>query len=900
VLPCPVVDHPREVGLRILTGVFEPGPGAGGGTARSCPAAARPSREGSGAGSDESLRPGSGTSPFTLTAFQLEAVARARRILGVRGGVVLADAVGLGKTFVALRLVEEMLGTDGNGLVVAPAALRRMWRRQLSRLPGARQRVGVLSHTQLSRGARTPAGPLAGVRLIVVDEAHRFRNPRTRRYAALARRILDSGADGSPAGVLLITATPVNNSVADLYHLIRLFAPDEILGDVGVPSLRGAFEAATRAGGEDCGLGGLRTVVRHLVIRRTRGLVRDRFGETARPGSGVGFPRRASPVVASYPAPGMRELVGRVEALELASYDRDWTSGGRAGDAGGTRALLRLGLLKRLESSPAAARSSLERLRAFGDLVHEAAGAGRVVRPRDRPGAGTDADPLQLVMTDLVAATAAPGTDLDGLAASITRDRRRIDEMVRLLGGKEDPKLAALLDLVDTLATEPMLVFTEFRDTAAYLGRALSAARRVGRIDGTGAWLGRHPAGRRTVVERFAPVSNGRAPPPEREAVDILVATDVLAEGLNLQDARHVVSYDLPWNPVRLLQRIGRVDRLGSQYPEVVPHLFCPDEGLEEVLGLSRRLRWKLDGIVALVGEEGGEELLRALASEHARLPAVLDAAERDGSSDPMEALRTLWVRSRRGGGVDEVLPAARDRCARSVRGPVGTGQADVGCSGLSVATLAVEAGHPAAGLRALVLVAGRGAGRLVEVGGDGSVDEPGDASVAALASALKCADHGITSGDGASTAAVDAREIARRVTAACREREAVDPSRNAAPMPRHDTASRLALRLRAALDDAGSAAHATLLDRAEVVLTRLARPLPPGLEPEAEALLRWQPQGAAELIGRIEGVLRAAPASRPGSPIEPAMGVGTGPVAVLRIAPNPGPSPVDDPPARD
>ena len=120
-----------------------------------------------------------------------------------------------------------------------------------------------------------------------------------------------------------------------------------------------------------------------------------------------------------------------------------------------------------------------------------------------------------------------------------------------LRGGREvhtrrrDPKQAALIALLDRARDEKIVVFTEYRDTAEALWRALAARRRVGRVDGAGAWLGLRPSGRRLVVERFAPLANGSPPAPELERVDVLIATDVLAEGVNLQDARLVISYDL-------------------------------------------------------------------------------------------------------------------------------------------------------------------------------------------------------------------------------------------------------------------------------------------------------------------------------------------------------------------
>ncbi|NIP81353.1 MAG: hypothetical protein GWM90_19915, partial [Gemmatimonadetes bacterium] len=386
----------------------------------------------------------------------------------------------------------------------------------------------------------------------------------------------------------------------------------------------------------------------------------------------------------------------------------------------------------------------LERLRGLCQEFVRAAESGRVIAPRAATRRAADGDPLQLVLTDLVADPAAPGVDLRAAAASADRDLRRVEALLRSLD-RDDPKLAALERLLDAVAPEPVIVFTEFRDTAAYLQRSL-LDRRVARIDGAGAWLGRHPAGRRNVVERFAPRANGRPPPPAREAVRVLVATDVVAEGLNLQDARLVISYDLPWNPVRLLQRIGRVDRLGSRHLEVVPYLFAPDRGLDAVLGLTRRLRAKLHGIVGALGDEGGDLLLTALTREPSALQDAMHAVERARTLDPRETLRTLWIRERGRGPVvgspaSPASPTSRDPGRPRTR-PV----RQEPCSARHsipthpeprVAHLPVPPRHPAAGIAALALLA-RGPGTcLVEITARGDVREPGEGAVAALETAL-------------------------------------------------------------------------------------------------------------------------------------------------------------------
>ncbi|MEJ2502593.1 MAG: hypothetical protein P8177_04620, partial [Gemmatimonadota bacterium] len=250
--------------------------------------------------------------------------------------------------------------------MIAPASLRGQGRSLLRRAGAG---WTLLSHTELSRGRV----PHPSTSLVVVDEAHRFRNPRTLRYAALAGV---AWAEPRPR-VLLITATPVNNGTEDLLHLLRLFLRDDALAPAGVPSLLAAFD-----GDRAVGSPGIRAVIDEVVVRRTRGLIAERYGFCpARTGEDPGrprFPRRAPPRLIAYADPALPELVSRIGELELSAYDAPSAGGGRVG--GGT-ALLRLGLLKRLDSSPAAFHASLERLVQSLTVVRDAARAGRRLAP---------------------------------------------------------------------------------------------------------------------------------------------------------------------------------------------------------------------------------------------------------------------------------------------------------------------------------------------------------------------------------------------------------------------------------------------------------------------------------------------------------------------------------------
>ncbi|HEX7091524.1 MAG TPA: helicase-related protein, partial [Longimicrobiales bacterium] len=674
---------PRAVALRLLAARF--GPAAG--------------------GEDPAPEAGAGSGPagprpvFDLADFQADAVWRASEILARRRGVLIADSVGLGKTYVALALAERELRRGGRVAVVTPAALRRDWVPALRRLadglgvrqtsglgvwrktaesvltdgpattcadhalpvppapggrtaaggrsaarsrsaPGGRTAAGSrpagaggprpsaaaaarargdpgarpppllawLSHARLSRGTHRPER-LVPLDLVVVDEAHAFRSPRTRRYRALAALCRGSR-------VVLLTATPVNNAASDLYHQLRLFAGDGDFRDIGVADLGAVFRAVT----EDAAAArSALAVLRQVMIRRTRPFLREHYAGVRLPGRGgkarvLAFPERAPPrpirysLQAAYPGL-LDDIAETLAALILAPYAPGEYGADGEPAARGVAELLRLALLKRLESSVAAFRASIARLVRYYEACDGALAAGWLLAPAEHRRLleiRGDGDVVQLVFPELALRPAPAGLDVARMRADVRAELDALQALERALAGidpSSDPKLAALLELLEGEARgSKVVVFTEFRDTARHLWRALVRRGGVALVDGGGAFLGLNPCGRRQAIERFAPRSNGAREPAPRERVDLLIATDVLSEGLNLQDANRVVSYDLPWNPVRLIQRVGRVDRLGSPHPVVYSDHFLPDRGLEPLLGLVARLRAKLLAIGRTVG----------------------------------------------------------------------------------------------------------------------------------------------------------------------------------------------------------------------------------------------------------------------------------------------------------
>ena len=493
--------------------------------------------------------------PAWLAPHQVPAAERLTAIIARHGGALLADAVGLGKSYVALAVA---LARQEPFALVVPAVLVPQWRDLLERF-----RVldaPIITHESLSMTQPRPFTPsYASPRLFVVDEAHRFRNPDTNRYRALARLVVGSQ-------VLLVTATPVHNSVADLLHLLRLFLRDHALAALGVPSLR---IAARR----DADASLAHAAVARVVVARSRERV-----QTAYDGGPVAmvFPRSTTQTVRAGPASDavLTNLSAGVTEL-------------RAG--GGAAPLLRLMLLRRLGSSLSAFRAALIRHEAYLELAMRAATEGRALTPREfqRCFPRAAESDIQLVLFPLLLDPPAAGRE------PLADDRRILTKLRQLLSRAPacDPKADALERLLGARAGKT-IVFTDAQPTARYLLQRLRH-RRVAAVFGPVGRFASGEAARRDVLRAFAPRAQGGPPPVAALETDVLIATDLLSEGLNLQDAERVVHYDLPWSPARLAQRVGRIDRLGSAHSAITTVTFLPPAPLARALAIEERLATK-------------------------------------------------------------------------------------------------------------------------------------------------------------------------------------------------------------------------------------------------------------------------------------------------------------------
>ena len=488
---------------------------------------------------------GAGDAPLhvgsiTLRPHQRSAVSRLRRTIAEMGGALLADDVGLGKTYVALALAAEAR----DPLIVAPAALRPMWEDAM-RAAGVSARL--LSYEALSRDEAPAAEP----DFLVLDEAHHARTPgaaRHARIAALARR----------ARVLLVTATPIHNSRADLAALIALF--------LGARASALSDDALARC-----------------VVRRERDLVSD-----------SSLPDLAPPRWLE-----VGDDAGMLDAIVALPPAVPPSDGGDAA------ALVVWSLAHQWASSHGALVAALRRRLARAAAIDAALGQGRRLSRRDLASWIAGPDAVQLALP-LFPADAAPDGDAlrDALAAHLDGLRTLLGR-ARDSAWTDDRRAAALRALRARHPGEKIVAFAQYTETVSALFARLRADAGVAALTARGGRVAGGALTRRETIERFAPRAAGAAPPRAIERIDLLLATDLLSEGVSLHDASVVVHLDLPWTPARLEQRVGRSRRMGARHARTAVYALSPPAGAESLLRVEQRLHAKLRAAGRALGVAG-------------------------------------------------------------------------------------------------------------------------------------------------------------------------------------------------------------------------------------------------------------------------------------------------------
>lgn len=595
-----------------------------------------------------------------LAPFQKDGVVLAKNILGRYTGVVIADGVGLGKTFIAGELLREAIEQRRQRvLVIAPAALRDGPWRAFSLDYGLQ--FECYSYDQLAADKRlndqadgfTLRYEPDRYAMVVVDEAHAYRNPATQRAESLSRLL-----EGQPPkDVVLLTATPVNNSLWDLYKLLGYFIRNDAeFATAGIPSLRERFKEATSMDADALSPEFLFDVLGTVVVRRTRHYVKTYYrNATITPPGGteqrITFPAAAVVPVnydldSAFPGffhefecalKGAEEDInwegeGDEPKLILARYRPSayLLDGREEQHEGQVVGLLKAGLLKRFESSAHAFANTCERMAESHDSFLRLLDAGVVVTGAVLSElSASDSDDWDRILSEYdIENVNAADYDVDRLREDVEADTDLLRDWAALahtLTPGDDPKLQELADQLAAIALEArndvhlasseadrrkVIIFSYYADTVQWITdwikdkvehdpRLACYRERVASVTGSG--------GRESQTDAlwgFAPVTT-EAPSGVDDKYDVLVATDVLAEGVNLQQARHIVNYDLPWNPMRLVQRHGRIDRIGSPHSRVFLRCFMPDARLDGLLKLEALLHRKIAQATRTVGVEG-------------------------------------------------------------------------------------------------------------------------------------------------------------------------------------------------------------------------------------------------------------------------------------------------------
>lgn len=473
----------------------------------------------------ETLPPLRRTAPVRLFPHQEIGARRILALLRRFRGALLLDGVGMGKSFTAAAVAREWRGF-GRVAAAVPAPLVATWRSTLARF-------GVEADLVTHDGLRLLPAP-APETLLVVDEAHRFRNPSTRRYDALA-------ACAREGALLLVTATPLCNRLDDIRALARLAFEDDALKAYGVPSLDAAFDAARP---EE-----IRTILALTGVRRVQA-------------AGVPFPRAERQVVRYALGRAGDQVARDLETLEVPLCGAE-----------ASPALVKIHLRARLESSPEALRDSLWRQRRFYRRAREKLGEGFVLARRDFATLFEREERemfQELLFPEAFLSRVGPDADLQ---RAIERELRRIDAILSALDGCENDKVARLGETLRVDGVRPAIVFTRAIATAALVADAFRAEMRTGVASSRGA-----------ADERGARVTLDDLVRSFRTlSLDLLVLTDLAAEGLDLQAAATVIHYDAPWTAVKLDQRNGRAARIGQQRSIVRSIYFVPARLGEDV-----------------------------------------------------------------------------------------------------------------------------------------------------------------------------------------------------------------------------------------------------------------------------------------------------------------------------
>ncbi len=571
---------------------------------------------------------------FRKLQYQEDAVFTAQQMLKSYGGVFIADVVGLGKTFISALLALQL---DGRCLVIAPPSLLD------ENSPGSWSRVFrdfcVPGHKCVSLGKLEEALK-QGVdfyRYVFIDESHRFKGDSTQRYEWLKQICQNKG-------VILVSATPYNNTLDDIFNQLKLFQPPRNSTIPGLLNLEAFFAGLRRR------LNGLHRlddaesyvaaveknaqelrdrVLKYIMVRRTRREIEEFYGDDLKKQK-ISFPQVHDPVPLLYQLNPLESQIftetlqritgadfyyARYQPLSPLYYTGPVAERALQGQRN-LAAFMKILLVKRLESSFQAFQETLKRfikshelvLKAFDDgFVYTSPKHSHKILAFVEEG---DEDAIEMLIQEEKAEKFAAADFTPVFRQHVESDLVILQQIQTAWKAiKRDPKW---LEFKHELTGQPLfktgklIIFTEFADTARYLAERIKTEVETRTVLFSAA---SSPEQRQAVIANFD--ANSRE---ELDDYRILVTTDVLAEGVNLHRSATVINYDIPWNPSRMMQRVGRVNRVGTKFKSIFTYNFFPtDEGNDQI-ALTQAAQAKIHAFITLLGNDarlltGDEEI---------------------------------------------------------------------------------------------------------------------------------------------------------------------------------------------------------------------------------------------------------------------------------------------------
>lgn len=618
----------------------------------------------------------------TLYQFQQDAVIGAIDKIEKYNGCILADSVGLGKTFTALAIIQYYELRNDRVLVLVPKKLRENWtiytlndKRNI--FAEDRFRYDVLNHTDLSR-ERGFSGNIdlktinwENYDLVVIDESHNFRNnpavkDRVTRYQRLMNDVIKQG---HKTKLLMLSATPVNNKMNDIKNQIAFITEDKdnALEEIGISSINHTLKNAqaifnqwsklddnTRTGEKFVDMMDLDyfKLLDTLTIARSRKHI-EKYYDLAEIGE---FPNRLDPINESSDIdikkefPTLNEINNEIERLNLSVFSpflyilpqkrEDYAKKYDIAIGEGKSVfkqtdreksliqLMRINLLKRMESSIHSFKLTIEKLLfKINKTLEKIDNISEYNEDIDISLIDPEEDEYDKFMFGKKTKVLLQDMDLIKWKQDLKLDKEKLEFLfaqAKEVDCLRDEKLADLKKVISNKIENPInednkkiLIFTAFADTAKYLYENISQwifdnyGLYTALVTGSGDNKTNLKAVRNTDIDEiltsFSPISKNRniINPEMTEEIDILIGTDCISEGQNLQDCDYLINYDIHWNPVRIIQRFGRVDRIGSKNKDIQLVNFWPNIELDEYINLKGRVENRMVMVdVSATGEE--------------------------------------------------------------------------------------------------------------------------------------------------------------------------------------------------------------------------------------------------------------------------------------------------------